>query len=312
MPRFKNLDPEVSANRTGKFLKWFIIDRLLGRRREDPRYPDGYSFEVVENDGAALRGNKNQTSFTFIGHSSVLIQLNGKNILTDPNYSDAVCTRKRITKAGIDFDKLPPIDLVLISHNHYDHLDKGTIRALGPQPHYFVPLGLKNWFSKRNIRQVRELDWWASGTFGDLRITLVPAQHFSKRGLFDLNATLWGGWVLEGKDSSFYFAGDTGYFPGFSRIGQRFPHLDAAMLPIGSYDPPWFMRPMHLNPEEALQAFMDLKAKYFIPIHWGTFKLSDEPLDEPLIRLNKGVEELGIDRNRIWVLKHGETRFTGR
>ncbi len=310
MPRFQNLNPEIAAKkRTGKFFKWFLWDRITGKRRKDLRYPDGYNFEVIENDAAALRENKERASFTFIGHATVLIQLDGKNILTDPNYSDSVWTRQRITRPGIAFDNLPPIDIILISHNHYDHLDADTIKALGPQRHYFVPMGLKNWFAELGITQVQELNWWKSTDFDGLKITFVPAQHFSKRGVFDANTTAWGGWVVEGKQNSFYFAGDTGYFPGFAEIGKRFPGIDVAMLPIGAYEPAWFMQPMHVNPEEALQAFADLRAKRFIPIHWGTFKMSDEFMDEPLIRLNKRVEELGISGDRIWILKHGETRF---
>ena len=309
-PKFQNLDPAVSPKGRGaEFFKWFFWQRLTGVRPRDPRYPRAYRFPLLQNDGTRLRANRSRPSITFIGQSTLLLQLAGTNVLTDPNYASSIWTRKRITPPGISFDKLPAPDIILISHNHYDHLHAATVRRLGTKPRYLVPLGLKGWFKARGIVQVRELDWWQSAGLGKLKITFVPAQHFSRRGLLDTNRSLWGGWVIEGGGLSVYFAGDSGYFKGFKLIGRRFPALDVALLPIGAYDPPWFMRPMHLDPEEALQAFRDLGAKYFVPIHWGTFKLSDEALDEPLLRLQEGVRDSGLDEGRIWLLKHGQTRF---
>lgn len=214
----------------------------------------------------------------------------------------------RVTAPGIPYEKLPPVDVVLISHNHHDHLSTDTIRLIGDGPSYLVPLKVKEFFDDEDIENVREFDWWESTDINGVRIHFVPARHFSKRGLFDANKSLWGGWVIEGKRHKIYFAGDTGYDGGFKTLSRKFPGLDVSILPIGAYDPPWFMQPVHLDPEEAVQAYLDTNARYVVPIHWGTFKLADEPLDEPMRRFREETERLEISPKKVMYLRHGETQ----
>jgi L-ascorbate metabolism protein UlaG (beta-lactamase superfamily) len=305
---FANPDPNFPRRGFGDFLKWKVWDTILGRRRNDPKDPEDYHFPIVENDGSILRENKTKTTITYIGQATVFIQIDGVNIITDPNYFDVAGWIDRVTPPGIPYKKLPPVDVVLISHNHHDHLSPKTIRLIGTGPEYLVPLKVKEFFDDENIDNVREYDWWESTDIKGVRFHFVPARHFSKRGLFDANKSLWGGWVIEGKQHNIYFSGDTGYDGGFQTLSQKFPDLDVSILPIGAYDPPWFMQPVHLNPEEAVQAFLDTKAHYVIPIHWGTFKLADEPLDEPMQRFVKETERLEISPEKIMHLRHGETQ----
>jgi L-ascorbate metabolism protein UlaG (beta-lactamase superfamily) len=203
--------------------------------------------------------------------------------------------------------------MVLISHNHRDHLDKPSVLALEAQgsPHYVVPLGVDRYLRAWGVPQARvtTLDWWQScaplGDAPELRVSLVPAQHWSQRTPFDRNTSLWGGFVLQSPRRSVYFAGDSGYFEGFSMIGERFPGLDLALLPIGAYDPEWFMSPQHMNPEEAGRAMLELGAARMLSIHWGTYKLTDEPLDEPPARLEDWRAAQKIEPERILTLAAG-------
>jgi L-ascorbate metabolism protein UlaG (beta-lactamase superfamily) len=198
-------------------------------------------------------------------------------------------------------------DVVLVSHNHRDHLDAPTIERIGPTPIYLVPMGMGSFFARRRCRTV-EMEWWQTESIGDLRVTFVPSQHWSQRGPFDRNETLWGGFVIEAEGKKIYFAGDTAYFDGFAEIGRRHPNVDAALLPIGAYDPEWFMRSQHMNPEDALKAFRALEAKLLCAMHWGTFKLTDEPLDEPPRLLEKQRIAMNLAKDRVWVAAIGETR----
>ena len=199
---------------------------------------------------------------------------------------------------------LPHVDAALVSHSHYDHLDMPTLKDVGAP--VVAGLGLARIFRGEGL-PAAELGWWQSTRVGEVKVTFVPAQHWSRRGLADTNRTLWGGFVIEGPSGAVYHAGDTGWFDGFGEIGRRFPGLDAALLPIGAYDPPWFMAPAHVNPEEALAAFAALGARTFLAMHWGTFKLTDEPLDEPPQRLEAERVRLGLDADRVRVLAVGET-----
>jgi len=262
------------------------------------------------NDGLRLRENANVPSVTWIGHATLLIQMDGLSILTDPMFAPRMFTIKRLAPPGVALSHLPPIDAVVVSHNHRDHLDEWSVKALGPQVEFVVPLGLGPWFQRRGLARVHELDWWQDHTLrargGAVRITLVPAQHWSGRGLRDHNLSLWGGFVIESPTTCFYFSGDTGYPAAFSEIGKRFPGIDYALLPIGAYAPRWFMSPQHIDPAQAVIAFGELGAQQFVPMHWGTFQLSDEPLDEPPRLLR---EAMGSDAKRIIELAIGESHF---
>lgn len=201
-------------------------------------------------------------------------------------------------------EDLPPIDAVLITHSHYDHLDLPSLKQVGAR--VVAGLGLRA-LLERNQIPMSELDWWQSINLGPLAITFVPAQHWSRRGLFDANKTLWGGFIIEAGSTRVYHAGDSAYFDGFLEIGRRFPGIDVALLPIGAYDPAWFMERQHMNPEQAVQAFIDLNARCFVPMHWGTFRLTQEPMDEPPARLLREWERLGLPRHALKLLAVGES-----
>lgn len=272
------------------------------------------SFPKAHNDPAWLAANRRQTSITWIGHASFLVQLDGLNILTDPVLSRRTSPVQwagpaRIAPLGLSLAELPKIDVVLISHNHYDHLDEATVRQLAGRdaPAFVVPLGLKAWLARRGIEQVTELDWWQHTEVRGLRVHAVPAQHFSGRGAGDRNRTLWCGYVYECGGQRHYFAGDTGYGPDFVEIGRRFAPIDLAMIPIGAYDPRDFMRPVHVDPEEAVRIHGDVGSRQSLAMHWGTFRLTLEPLDEPPRRLAAALAAAGIPAAAFRVLQHGET-----
>jgi L-ascorbate metabolism protein UlaG (beta-lactamase superfamily) len=249
-----------------------------------------------------------EPSLTWVGHATFLLRLAGKTVLTDPVWSERIGPGvRRNMPPGLALDPVLA-DAVLISHNHRDHLDEPTLRRLGQAPTYVVPLGNGPRVGRRSGGKVVELDWWGTTEVAGLEVTLVPAQHWSQRGLLDRNRTLWGGFVVRGGGKSVYFAGDSAYFSGFAEIGRRFPQLDVALLPVGAYDPEWFMRRQHLSPADAMQAFVDLGARRLVAMHWGTFKLSDEPLDEPPVLLEAARRDRGIEAERVWVMAIGETR----
>ncbi len=311
---FRNLDSEVEVKGLGDVLSWQFSK--LFQSKQSSVNPSDYKFEVITNDGAELRKNSHKTSFTWIGHATLLIQLDGKNILTDPIWSQrcspvGFAGPKRYTQPGLKLEDLPLIHIVLISHNHYDHLDLPTLIELEKRfsPTFFVGLKNADLLKTNGIQKVFELDWWEEISLLELSITFTPTQHFSARGVFDRNQTLWGSFVVLGKEHSFFFAGDTGYFSGFKEIRKKFPNLDFAILPIGAYEPRWFMKAVHMNPEDAVQAFLDLQAKYFIPMHYQTFVLSDEGLDAPLSFTKAEFQRRSLDINKLLSLKIGESKF---
>ena len=271
---------------------------------------------MAESDGKFLRDNHTEATVTWIGHSTLLIQLNGVNVLTDPHWSEraspvSFAGPKRVMPPGLRFEDLPAIDLVLISHNHYDHLDVATVKRLAATHHplFVVPLGLKSWFAGLGITNVDELDWWESRRIKGLTFTCLPAQHFSSRTLWDRNQTLWSGWAVASPTKKLFFAGDTGYYYElFKEIGSRVGPFDLAAIPIGAYLPPTIMKMTHITPEEALQVVADVRARRFLGIHWGTFDLTEEPLAEPPQRLEAEARRTGVDPDNVWILKDGETR----
>ena len=278
-------------------------------------HPRSGHFPVAANDGARLRERRDEPSVTWVGHSTLLVQLDGVNILTDPQWSEraspvAFAGPRRLVAPGLAFDALPPIHYVLISHDHYDHLDVKTVKRLAEvhRPLFLVPLGIKRWLGDLGIFDVEELDWWQSRTLRGLTFTCVPAQHFSGRTPWDLNRRLWSGWTVAGADKRFFFAGDTAYYDVFKEIGARLGPFDLAAVPIGAYLPPRIMKASHTTPEEALQILADVRGRRFVAVHWGTFDLAEEPVDDPPRRLAAEAVRLGLNPDDIWVLEHGETR----
>lgn len=294
------------------FLKW-RWNRLW--KKIPP--PESYNFPLATNDPEFLRSNHEKITLTWIGHATVLLQLEGNNVLTDPIFSKRASPvqwagPQRVVPPGLTLEDLPPIHMVIISHDHYDSLDEETLIKLyeregGKKTTFFVPLGLKTWFEKLGINRVIELDWWDQHDERDLEIIAVPVQHWSKRGLSSRNKTLWAGWVIRSTHFRFLFVGDSGYTPHFKEIGNKLGPFDLSAIPIGAYEPRWFMRHHHVTPEEALQIHLDVGSKKSVAIHWGTFILTDEPLDEPPERLSKEREQNGVAPEDFLVLKHGET-----
>lgn len=308
---FRNLD-HADEGRFSDFLKW-----QWQRLREGLPQNRPYNFPLAKNDPAYLQANRDKTTVTWIGHATLLLQINGKNILTDPQFSQRASPfqwigPKRVVPPGLALEELPRIDIVVISHDHYDSLDTGTIEHLyqrkgGQTTTFFVPLGLKKWFQDLGISRVREMDWWDGEHLDGLEIIAVPVHHWSIRLFTPRNQSLWAGWVMRSKDFSFFFAGDSGYTELFKETGRRFGPFDLAAIPIGAYEPRWFMRRHHMNPEEAVQVHLDVRSKKSIGIHWGTFVLSDEPLDEPPKRLEQARKYRNLSDGEFLVLKHGET-----
>ncbi len=268
----------------------------------------GIPVPVVHNDGADLHQYQHDT-LTWIGHSSFLLQLGGLNMLIDPVMSSSLGgVVPRNVAPGLSWSALPKkIDVVMITHNHRDHMDVPTLKKLGPHPLYLVPHGMRHWFLKNGFPQVQELEWWQQTQVGNAIMTFVPAQHWSRRGLMDMNTSWWGGFVMEHDGFRLYHAGDTAWFDGFRDIGRRCGPIDVAMLPIGAYAPRWFMRHQHMDPDDALKAFVALEAKLFVAMHWGTFKLTDEPLNEPPIRLRDLWHKLQLPQGRLAIPAIGQT-----
>jgi len=285
----------VTNRKPGKWEKW--VDSEFG-----PKPP--------------LRVGGEELRVTFINHSTFLLQTEGINILTDPIWSERTSPvsftgPKRVRIPGIRFEDLPPIDVVVVSHNHYDHLDLPTLKRLSSQhnPSIYVGLGNKRLLEKSGITRVREVDWWQETSLSDsLRLTCVPAQHFSGRSLFDRNKTLWAGFVFEGQAGPVYFAGDTGLGPHFKQIANRFGKMRLALLPIGAFLPRWFMSPTHLSPGDALEAHFILDAQTSIAMHFGTFQLGDDGRTEAVDLLTNIIAETNMEETQFLILDSGEGR----
>lgn len=280
----------------------------------------------------ATAGAAMQPAVTWIGHATMLAQLGGLNVLTDPMFSQRASPfsfvgPQRAQPPGVALAELPHVDVVLISHNHYDHCDIDSLKALAAQaggpPLFIVPLGVKAWAEGIGLAaaDVVELDWWQSHTVRAVEVVMTPVQHWSGRGLFDRRDTLWGGYAVFAPDLHLFFAGDTGYSKDFGDIRARFTErqserqgggFDLALIPVGAYEPRWFMAEQHVDPEEAVRIHQDLHAKQSVGVHWGTFQLTDEALDAPPIALARARARVQLDDNAFSVMAIGQTRTLTR
>lgn len=260
---------------------------------------------------AIAQPDPNRIVATWVGHSTFLLQFGGRNFLTDPHFSTHCApvplpAFRRRTSPGLSVGQLPKIDAILLGHNHYDHLDLPSLRALAPGTEVFCPLGVGPLLKGIGAR-VTEMAWGEDADFDGIGMTCLPTQHGSARTPFDRNHSLWCGWMLEHRGKRVVFLSDTAYAPMFSEMGQLFGAVDFAMIPIGAYRPSWFMRPLHLDPAEAVQVHLDLRAKNSVAMHWGTFLLADDPLGEPAMLLHQARERAGIDPGAFRALGIGET-----
>ena len=310
----------------GDLLRW-QVDRIKNGLPPDPNAPT----PVVRPDLAFIHANARagaamQPAVTWIGHASALVQASGLNVLTDPIFSERAfpvqfAGPRRAQPPGLALVELPHIDVVVISHNHYDHLDRASVFALSQQaggsPQFLVPLGLKAWMEGIGIQKVRELGWWQSAMVGTAEFMLTPVQHWSARSFSDRYETLWGGWAVLGPDFHWYYSGDTGYSRDFADTRARLAPrqspdqgggFDLALIAVGAYEPRWFMKEQHLNPAESVQVHLDVGAKRSLGVHWGTFNLTDEPLDQPPRDLAAAREASKLLPDAFFVLAVGETR----
>lgn len=317
---FVNPDGGKGGKPLADLLRWWR-ERARDDLPRPPAQPGGYAgFPSVQPDLALLAANRTRTTVTWISHATLLVQIGGLNVLTDPHFSEraspvSFAGPKRRVPLPVRLDELPRIDVVLVSHSHYDHLDLPTVRALAAQaggpPLFLVPLGIDDWMRRNGIAGARALDWWdriaVPGAPG-LEAHFVPAHHWSSRTPWDRNRTLWGGWVLKTPSFSFWFAGDTGASPVFAEIGRRFGGFDFAAVPVGAYEPRWFMREQHVNPEEAVELVRVTNTRRAVGIHWGSFELTDESLDAPPAELARARAAAGMAVERLETWKHGEMR----
>ena len=294
-----------------QFIRWRLRMRKAEKQGSSKRYVPDYAAP----DMARIQSpDPSQIQVTWVGHSTFLIQVAGINILTDPIWSTRATPikglgPKRQARPGLTFSNLPKIDIVLISHTHYDHLDRPTVKNLGSSPHYVLPPNLKDWFTKLGMHEVTELPWWSSAQIEGIKITAVPANHWSRRNLWGKSSVGWGGYVIESSSGVIYFVGDTGYNDQyFKEIGKRFPSIDLALIPIGAYYPQEIFGRYHVDPREAVIVHREVEAKKSIGMHWGTFKLTQEPLDEPPILLASEAKKAGLPADAFSTMKIGETR----
>ena len=302
--RYEN--PGESASRTMReLLRW----QLTAVRRPWPAWVE--QEHAVTLPGAVPTGT---LALTFVNHSTFLLQTGAATILTDPVWSDRASPLpfagpRRVHAPGVLFDRLPRIDIVLVSHNHYDHMDLHTLRRLEARdrPRFVTGTGNGPFLRARGLSRVDELTWWQSIDLGAVRVAMGPAQHFSARTPFDRNRTLWGSFVIEGDWPRVFFAADTGYWRHFEEVRASFGPIELALLPIGAYEPRWFMRPAHMNPADAVQAHLDLQARLSVAMHFGTFRLTDEARDEPPQQLGEALDARGVPRDRFRVLPPGQT-----
>jgi N-acyl-phosphatidylethanolamine-hydrolysing phospholipase D len=318
---YKNNYTQQVSRSFGDFIRWQWESWSLDKTAISPT-------PSIQADLAVLNAPTAPT-VTWIGHATALVQANGLNVLIDPIFSERaspvqIFGPKRAQAPGVAMADLPNIDAVLISHNHYDHLDRASValldekaKAAGKTTLFMVPLGLKAWFNSIGIDSVVELDWWEHHALKGVEFHLTPVQHWSARSINDRSATLWGGWAVLGADFHWYYAGDTGYSRDFADTAKHFAPrqtealgggFDLALIPVGAYEPRWFMTQQHVNPMESVRIHQDVGAKRSIGVHWGTFQLTDEPLDQPPRDLAVARQAFGVKDVDFGVLAIGESR----
>jgi L-ascorbate metabolism protein UlaG (beta-lactamase superfamily) len=306
--RFYNENPKARKHKSlYEVAKW--------KWQTKPKEEEIELAQNISNPDLATTIQSQEVFVTFINHATTLIQLEGLTILTDPVFSDYVginslLSVKRSQKAGMDFKDIPKVDLVLISHNHYDHLDLPSIKKIFKRdnPLFIVPLKNGVFLKEIGIEKIVELDWWDFYVLNEKQtVTLTPAQHWSGRGIFDRSKSLWGGFIIQHKNMKVFFAGDTGYASHFREIFHRFGAMDVSLLPIGCYKPRWFMKEQHMDPEEAVNAHIDLHSSYSIGIHFGSFKLADEGINQPVVALKKALKNKEISYSLFCAPLNGQT-----
>jgi L-ascorbate metabolism protein UlaG (beta-lactamase superfamily) len=264
---------------------------------------------------APVLTREDKATVTFINHATFLLQLENLNILTDPIFAERASPFKfwgpiRARAPGMDLESLPPIDVVIISHNHYDHMDLESLKRIDGKYHplFLVPKGDEKLLKEEGLQNVHEMDWWDVQVVKGTNIVFTPSQHWSARGVFDRYESLWGAYYIQHKNLKVYFAGDTGYGPHFKQTKEKLGAPDLALIPIGAYEPRWFMKLHHLNPEDAVMAHLDLEAKYSMGMHFGTFQLTDEGREQPIQELEIALTKKDIDLDHFMVLDQGETK----
>lgn len=311
--RYENIGDSGNPN-FWKLVKW----KLTREKPEWPKLPKDKQATTKPN--IPKNNNDDQIMVTYINHSTTLIQMGGKNILTDPIWSShagpyGILGVKRSIYPGVEMEDLPNIDFILISHSHYDHLDLPSIELLVKKhrPLIITGLGVTRYidYCQEALENCYELKWWENlkTTNSEVSFNFVPAYHWSSRYLFDKNTSLWGGFVIESKKDKVYFAGDTGFSDGeiFKQIKEKYGHISLSLLPIGAYKPDWFFSSMHTSPSEAVKIFKILGSSYAIPIHYDTFELTDDKYDDPLNDLKKALKEENILASKFIILSPGKT-----
>jgi len=302
---FSLLQASDYKNTNGKSIDKSLSELLEWRLSRDKPV---LSKIEISNSWQEIINNKNTNFAIWIGHSTFLINLNGVYILTDPIFSDRASPLKnigpkRLIEPAININEIPKVDIVTISHNHYDHLDIKSLKIIAnkfPQAKFLVPVGDKKLLEKNNIDNIFEFQWWDTMSINDIDITFTPVQHWSARGIFDRNKSLWGGWYFNAHGLNLFHAGDSGYSKDFVDIKNNLGAPDLAFIPIGAYDPEWFMSESHMNPEEAVKVSLDLNAKQSIGMHWGTFTLTSEDTIDPFNRVNS------LKNHNLKTIKPGE------
>jgi N-acyl-phosphatidylethanolamine-hydrolysing phospholipase D len=309
-PHFKDgkfFNPWMPFENPGfmRFLRWKLFSRQKYTAEEEAFRP-GFVPNLKDRIKAAGDGD----FIAWIGHNSFLIRLKGEYWLTDPMFSERALLPKRVTPPAITAEEVNELEgkiNVVISHNHYDHLDAASIRALRPDTRLYVPLGLKKFVEDLNKTAVVEMDWWQERDHGNgARLICLPAQHWSRRFTQGIDTTLWASFLLSTESVKIYLGGDSGYFMGYKEFGRKFPDIDYALIPVTAYSPRWFMHYAHLDPREALDAFQELKARYMIPTQWGTFRLGDDPVGLPALDLRKALKDTPVDPDRLIVMDLGQ------